>query len=167
MSTLLRRLRAEGGIALPLALGVMVATGAMVVSIVEYSSSSGRTANLAKAGISAESLAEAGLANAFAVLNNEPEQPRLGDVARLRCGRDDVHADRLDLPGRDRHLVRRRSTRDVDLDDHLHRRGPEPDRRVRGEEDADGDGAARGRRRHAERLRLELRVLDAAAGRGL
>ena len=75
MSALLRRLREESGLALPLALGVMVVTGMMVVSIVEYTSSSGRTANLGKAGMSAEALAEAGLANAFAVLNNDQNNP--------------------------------------------------------------------------------------------
>lgn len=69
------RLRREGGFALPLALGVMVVTGAMVVSVIEYSSSSGRTANLGKAGISAEAFAEAGLANAFAVLNYDQNNP--------------------------------------------------------------------------------------------
>ncbi|HWG57250.1 MAG TPA: hypothetical protein VNT58_12100 [Gaiellaceae bacterium] len=65
----LRLVGGERGMALPMALAVMVATGAMLVTIVEYSSSSGRTANVAKAQVSARSLAEAGLANAFAVLN--------------------------------------------------------------------------------------------------
>jgi hypothetical protein len=83
MSALLRRLRGESGLALPLALGVMVVTGMMVVSIVEYTSSSGRTANLGKAGMSAEALAEAGLANAFAVLNNDANNP--ADPTLLSC----------------------------------------------------------------------------------
>ena len=69
MRRLLRRLRREHGLALPLALVVMSATGAMVIGVVEFSSSSGRTANVAKGRMSAEALAEAGLANALAVLN--------------------------------------------------------------------------------------------------
>lgn len=55
--------------ALPLALLVMATTGALVVSTIQFSSSSGRTSNIAKGKVSAESLAEAGLANAFSVLN--------------------------------------------------------------------------------------------------
>jgi Tfp pilus assembly protein PilX len=69
MGRLLRRMRGERGLALPLALLVLATTGALVVSAVEFSSSSGRTANVGKARVSAESLAEAGLANAFSVLN--------------------------------------------------------------------------------------------------
>lgn len=69
MMRLLRRLRGEHGLALPLALIVMSTTGAMVIGIVEFSSSSGRTANVAQGRLSAEALAEAGLANALAVLN--------------------------------------------------------------------------------------------------
>ena len=69
MSTFLRRPRNERGLALPLALLVLTVTGVMLVGVIQFSSASGRTANVAKAGISAEALAEAGLANAFAVLN--------------------------------------------------------------------------------------------------
>ena len=80
---LLRRLklRSERGLALPLTVLVMASTGAMVVTIVDYSSSSGRTAQVGKSRVSAHSLAEAGLANAFAVLNNpsvpDPKVPSL------------------------------------------------------------------------------------------
>jgi hypothetical protein len=64
------RLRSERGLALPLTVLVMASTGAMVATAIQFSSSSGRTANVAKARVSAQSLAEAGIAHAFAVLNN-------------------------------------------------------------------------------------------------
>jgi Tfp pilus assembly protein PilX len=70
MSRILRRLRLERGFALPMALVVMAASGALVVTAVEVSSSSGRTANVAKGRMSAEALANAGLNNALAILNN-------------------------------------------------------------------------------------------------
>ena len=69
MSALVRRLRSERGLALPFALLVMAISAASIITVVQFSSSSGRTAHVAKGRISAESLAEAGLANAFAVLN--------------------------------------------------------------------------------------------------
>lgn len=69
MGRLLQRLRGDRGLALPLALLVMATTGALVVSAVEFSGSSGRSSNIAKGRVSAEALAEAGLAHAFAVLN--------------------------------------------------------------------------------------------------
>jgi hypothetical protein len=64
------KLRSERGMALPLAILVMASTSAMVVTVVEYSSSSGRTAQISKGRVSAQSLAEAGIANAFSILNN-------------------------------------------------------------------------------------------------
>lgn len=64
------KLSCERGLALPLAVLVMATTGALVVTVVEYSSSSGRTAQVGKSRVSAQSLAEAGIANALAVLNN-------------------------------------------------------------------------------------------------
>jgi hypothetical protein len=70
----MRRLRSlvvsERALALPLALLVLTTTGVMVVSVIEFTSSSGRTAQVAKARVSASSLAEAGVAAALAVLNN-------------------------------------------------------------------------------------------------
>lgn len=63
------KLRSERGMALPLAVLVMATTGAMVVTVVQFSSSSGRTAQVAKARVSAQSLAEAGIADAFSILN--------------------------------------------------------------------------------------------------
>ena len=63
------RLRSERALALPMTVLVMATTGAMVVTVVQYSSSSGRTAQVAKARVSAQSLAEAGIAHAFSILN--------------------------------------------------------------------------------------------------
>ena len=62
--------RNESGFALPLALLVMATTSAILVTAITTTSSSGRTANLGKARVSAEALAEAGINNAMAVLAN-------------------------------------------------------------------------------------------------
>lgn len=64
----MRRLRREDGLALPLALGVLLVTSIMLVTIVEYSSSNARSAARGKGQQNAFSLAEAGLNNTFAVL---------------------------------------------------------------------------------------------------
>lgn len=60
--------RNERGFALPLALLVMVTASAILVTAITTTSSSGRTANLGKTAVSAEALAEAGLANGIAIL---------------------------------------------------------------------------------------------------
>ena len=60
--------RNESGFALPLALLVMVTTSAILVTAITTTSSTGRTANLGKTAVSAEALAEAGLANGIAIL---------------------------------------------------------------------------------------------------
>jgi Tfp pilus assembly protein PilX len=62
--------RNERGFALPLALLVMVTTSAIIVTAITTTSSTGRTANLGKAAVGAEALAEAGINNAMAVLAN-------------------------------------------------------------------------------------------------
>ena len=62
--------RNESGFALPLALLVMVTTSAILVTAIKTTSSTGRTANIGKARVSAEALAEAGINNAMAVLAN-------------------------------------------------------------------------------------------------
>ena len=64
------KLRSERGMALPLTILVMASTGAITVTVVNYSTSSGRTANIAKTRLNAQTVAEAGIANALAVLNN-------------------------------------------------------------------------------------------------
>ena len=69
MRKLLKRLQNECGLALPLALLVMATTGALVVSAIEFSGSSGRTSNIARGRTGALSLAEAGINNAMAVLS--------------------------------------------------------------------------------------------------
>jgi hypothetical protein len=59
---------------------VMLASGGLLIVVVQTTSSSGRSANLLEARVSAESLAEAGLAQAFSVLNfesNNPTEPTL------------------------------------------------------------------------------------------
>jgi len=81
MRRFLQGLRSERGLALPLALIVMSATGAMVIGVVEFSSSSGRTANVAQSRMSAEALAEAGLANALAVLNYWDDATEVNNAA--------------------------------------------------------------------------------------
>ncbi len=70
-----RLLRSERGMALPLTLLVVATIGVLVTSSLNFSSSSGRTANVAKGRVSAESLAEAGIAAALAVLNNSNNNP--------------------------------------------------------------------------------------------
>ncbi len=74
------RLRSERGLALPLTVLVLASTGATVVTVVEYSSSSGRTANVAESRVTAQSLAEAAIANAFAVLNNAVDPKTAGTL---------------------------------------------------------------------------------------
>ena len=72
---MLRRLRSEGGFALPLAMLVLVATSAILVTTISTTSSSGRTANLNKTKLSAEAMAEAGIANALAILAKPGNNP--------------------------------------------------------------------------------------------
>ena len=60
--------RNESGFALPLALLVMVTTSAILVTAIKTTSSTGRTANIGKTAVSAEALAEAGLANGVSIL---------------------------------------------------------------------------------------------------
>lgn len=64
----LRRLAREQGFALPLALGITIVTSIMLVTIVEFTTSNTRSASRGKGGMTAFSLAEAGLNNALAVL---------------------------------------------------------------------------------------------------
>ena len=60
--------RNESGFALPLALLVMVTTSAILVTAIKTTSSTGRTANSARPAVSAEALAEAGMANGVSIL---------------------------------------------------------------------------------------------------
>jgi hypothetical protein len=63
------RLRSERALALPMTVLVLATTSALVVGVIEFSSSSGRTANVAKGRLGAQALAEAGIADALSVLN--------------------------------------------------------------------------------------------------
>lgn len=83
------RLRDERGIALLMALGVLVVTSIMMVSIVTYSSSSSRASSSSKASQVAYALAEAGINNAMAVLslpsNNALDQCLLHPPTPTSC----------------------------------------------------------------------------------
>jgi Tfp pilus assembly protein PilX len=72
---MLRHLRSQNGFALPLALLVLVATSAILVTTITTTSSSGRTASLTRAALSAEAMAEAGIANALAILAKPGNNP--------------------------------------------------------------------------------------------
>ena len=74
------KLRSERGLALPLTVLVLASCGATVVTVVEYSSSSGRTAQVGEGRVTAQSLAEAAIANAFAVLNNAVDPKTAGTL---------------------------------------------------------------------------------------
>jgi hypothetical protein len=73
------RLRSERGLALPLTVLAMAVTGAVAVTAIEYSSSSGRTSEVGKARVSARAAAEAGINYALSILNNalDPKQGTL------------------------------------------------------------------------------------------
>jgi hypothetical protein len=64
-----RRIQNEEGMALVMALGVLVVLGMLGVVIATYSTAGQRTASRSSAGVSAYSLAEAGINNAMAVLS--------------------------------------------------------------------------------------------------
>jgi hypothetical protein len=75
--------RTERAYALPLTLAIMLASASLLVVVIETTSSSGRTATLLEARVSAESLAEAGLAQAFSILNFEDNNST--DATLLGC----------------------------------------------------------------------------------
>src|SRR2546423_15108017 len=69
-SALLRRLVGEErGIALVMALGILVVCAIMLTTVVAYTSSAQRTSSFSKARMTAFDAADAGMNNAFAVLN--------------------------------------------------------------------------------------------------
>ncbi len=69
MRRLLRRLKDERGIALVMALGIMVVLGISVTATIDYATSNARHANSSNANQDSFSLAEAGINNSLAVLN--------------------------------------------------------------------------------------------------
>jgi hypothetical protein len=103
---ILRRLRGERGIALPMALGVMFVLTIATTSAIYYTSANSRNAGYSKGKYTALTLAEAGLNNAMAVLSlptnnalkpetlpactsDPPQTPRRDDYAGgyvLWCG---------------------------------------------------------------------------------
>src|SRR4051794_26212906 len=80
-SALVRRLvREECGIALVMALGILVVCAIMLTTVVAYTSSAQRTSSFSKARLTAFDAADAGMNNAFAVLNlptNNSLQPSI------------------------------------------------------------------------------------------
>jgi Tfp pilus assembly protein PilX len=64
------RLRDEGGIALVMALGVLIVITTVTLAMLTYSTDNSRSARYQKTRVSAASLADAGVAEAMAVLSN-------------------------------------------------------------------------------------------------
>lgn len=67
---LLRHLQREDGIALVMALGMLMVLAIAGTTVVHYSTANARSANVSQAQVTAHSLAEAGVAEALAVLFN-------------------------------------------------------------------------------------------------
>jgi hypothetical protein len=78
------RLRGERGMTLVLALGVMVVLSVSAVAVIDYTSSNSRTSAMGKTDKVAFSLAEAGMNNAYAVLNNTSNNSLDPDVLPSR-----------------------------------------------------------------------------------
>jgi Tfp pilus assembly protein PilX len=70
MTTRLRPVTAERGLALPMAIGIMAAMAIMITAIADYTFSNSRNASNSTAAQLAYASAEAGLNNALAVLSN-------------------------------------------------------------------------------------------------
>jgi hypothetical protein len=70
LTNLLRRVRGERGMALPLALGTLTALTATAMVVLGFSTTNSKNADRDKGGQLAFALAEAGLNNTLAVLNN-------------------------------------------------------------------------------------------------
>jgi hypothetical protein len=63
-----RRTQSEDGIAMVMAVGILVVLGMLAIGVTAYTTAGQRTASRSSAGVSAYSLAEAGINNAMAVL---------------------------------------------------------------------------------------------------
>jgi Tfp pilus assembly protein PilX len=74
----------ERGIALVMALGILIVSAIMIVTIVDYSSSGQRTSYYSKARVTAFDAADAGMNNAVSVLNN-PTQNSLDQITLPAC----------------------------------------------------------------------------------
>jgi Tfp pilus assembly protein PilX len=77
-------LRAERGMTLVLTLGVLTALSATVIVVIQYGSASGREAGMFKTDKQAFALAEAGMNNAIAVLNNPSNNALDPDILPAR-----------------------------------------------------------------------------------
>jgi hypothetical protein len=64
----LRRTQSEDGIAMVMAVGILIVLGMLAIGVTAYTTAGQRTASRSSAGVSAYSLAEAGINNAMAVL---------------------------------------------------------------------------------------------------
>ena len=64
----MRRTQSEDGIAMVMAVGILVVLGMLAIAVTAYTTAGQRTASRSSAGVSAYSLAEAGINNAMAVL---------------------------------------------------------------------------------------------------
>jgi hypothetical protein len=67
----LRKVRNEDGIALVMALGILIVLGLLAAVVIAYTTSGQRTASRSSAGVSAYSLAEAGINNAMSILGKQ------------------------------------------------------------------------------------------------
>ena len=119
MRLLRRHLRAQEGITLIMAIGILGVLSLTGATLIYYSTSNARSASASKGRETAYTLAEAGVAQALSVLNSS-----LNPLTGLAPLLDDAPA-----RGRQRHVLGDALRRD--LDDHGDRHGQEPDRRLR------------------------------------
>jgi hypothetical protein len=66
-----RRTQNEDGMALVMTLGIMLVLGILAVAVLSYTAAGQRTASRSSSGVSAYSLAEAGINNAMSILGNQ------------------------------------------------------------------------------------------------
>src|SRR3954454_14452889 len=65
----MRRLRDERGMALVLALGILLSFAIMITGVIDYTSSNSRSSSRDASAVSAEQYADAGLNNAYSIIN--------------------------------------------------------------------------------------------------
>jgi hypothetical protein len=95
----MRRLREERGMVLPMALGIIVVLTITVASAIYYTTENQRSAGYSSGKQTALALAEAGLNNSVAVLN-EPDNNALRQVTLPKCtGNAQSNWNRTDLAG--------------------------------------------------------------------
>jgi hypothetical protein len=84
---LIARLRDESGIALVVAMGVLLVISASLTAVIYFSSANARSSNYSKGGRSAVALAEAGLNNGLAAIMDTSNDVNLDDPAWLAAPR--------------------------------------------------------------------------------